>query len=93
MTKIQWIYKSGQVDIVPGKCLSFVDLRNVNYKDTCNIEHRYNNDIYVIVRSLQNKPPNIYGKLVQSYKLADRLYMVIVSVIHDACFVIPDIGM
>ena len=78
--EIQWIYKSGQVDIVPGQCLLFVDLSNVNYKDTCNIEHRYDNDIYVIVRSLQNRPPNNYGKLAQSCKLAEGFYMVSVNV-------------
>ena len=90
--EIQWIYKCGQVDIVPGQCLLFIDLSNVNYKNTCNNKHRYNNDIYVIVRSLQNRSLNNNGKLAQSCKFAERVYMVSVNVIHNTCFVISDIG-
>ena len=70
----------------------FIDLSNINYKYICNVEHSYDNNIYVIVRSFQNRPPNNYGKLLQSCKLAEGLYMVSVNVIHSACFVMPDIG-
>ena len=67
-------------------------MSNINYKDTCNIEHGFYNDIYVIAWFLQYRTPNNYGKLLQLCKLAEGLFMVSVNVIDYACLVIPDIG-
>ena len=54
----------------------------------------HDNDIYVIARLLRKKPWNNSVDLVQSCKLAEEFYLVIVNVIHSAWFlVVPDIGL
>ena len=52
-----WRFNDGREDVVPGLCLLFIDLRSVTYKDTCKIENRYENEIYVLIQSLSKKPP------------------------------------
>ena len=87
-----WQYKDGNEDMVPGKCLLFVDLRNVTYQHHCSDENRYENEIYVLIQSLSKKPSQQNDNLVQQCTICDGLYLVSVDTIHDACFIIPDVG-
>ena len=40
---------------MPGLCLLFSHLQNVTYKDTCKIENRYENEIFVLIQSFSKK--------------------------------------
>ena len=75
-----------------GPCLLFIDLQNVTYKDTCKIENRYENKIYVLIQSLSKKPSEENNNLVQKCTMIEELFSICVNMIHDACFIIPDIG-
>ena len=78
--------------MVPGKCLLFIDLRNVTYQHHCLDENRYENEIYVLIQSLSKKPSQQNKSFVQQCTICDGLYLVSVDTIHDGCFVIPDVG-
>ena len=87
-----WQFNDGREDVVPGQCLLFIDLQNVTYKDTCKIENRYENEIYVLIQSLSEKPSVENNNLVQKCTMIEGLFLVSVNTIHDACFIIPDVG-
>ena len=87
-----WQYKDGSTDVVPGKCLLFIDLRNVTYQHHCSDENKYENEIYVLIQSLSKKPSQENKSFVQQCTICDGLYLVSVDTIHDGCFVIPDVG-
>ena len=52
-------------DVMPRLCLLFIDLCNVNYKQTCELEDRYENEICVLIQSLSKKPPDNPENLAQ----------------------------
>ena len=64
----------------------------MTYKDTCKIENRYENEIYVLIQSLSKKPSEQNNNLVQKCTMIEGLFLVSVNTIHDACFIIPDVG-
>ena len=71
MTNLSWVqflwqFDDGREDVVPGLCLLFIDLQNVSYKETRDLDDRYENEIYVLIQSLSKKPPKYPGNLVQS---------------------------
>ena len=81
-------------DDTPGKCLLFVDLENVRYKDK---KYEYEQELHVIIQSL-NKTP--IGTDENNIKIAEKctlykkpsFYCVSVNTIANSAFVIPDIG-
>ena len=77
---------------MPGLCLLFIDLQNVTYKATCELEDRYENEIYVLIQSLSKKPADNPGNLAQSCSVLEGYFLVSVDTIHDACYIIPDVG-
>ena len=77
---------------MPGLCLLFIDLQNVTYKDTCKLENRYENEIYALIQSLSKKSFEQNNNLVQKYTMIEGLFLVSVNMIHDAHFLIPDVG-
>ena len=87
-----WQFDDGREDVVPGLCLLFIDLCNVSYKETCELEDRYENEIYVLIQSLSKKPPDNPGNLAQPCSVLEGYFLVSVDTIHDACYIIPDIG-
>ena len=54
-----WQFDDGREDVVPGLCLLFIDLCNVSYKETCELDNRCENKIYVLIQSLSKKAPDI----------------------------------
>ena len=87
-----WQFDDGREDVVPGLCLLFIDLHNVTYKETCELEDRYENEIYVLIQSLSKKPPVYPGNLAQPCSVLEGYFLVSVDTIHDACYIIPDVG-
>ena len=87
-----WQFNDGREDVVLGLCLLFIDLCNVSYKETCEVEDRYENEIYVLIQSLSKKPPDNPGNLAQPCSVLEGYFLVSVDTIHDACYIIPDIG-
>ena len=64
----------------------------MTYKGTCKIENRYENEIYVLIKSLSKKPSEQINNLVQKCIMIEGLFLVSVNSIHDACFIKPDVG-
>ena len=58
----------------------------------CEIDERYENEIYVLIQSLSKKPPDNQGNLAQPCPFLEGHFLVSVHTIHDACYIIPDIG-
>ena len=87
-----WQLTNGRDDVVQGLCLLFVDLQNVTYKDTCKIEKRYENEIYVVIPSLNLKPSEQNKNLIQKCTMIEGLFLVSANLILDSCFIIPDVG-
>ena len=63
----------------------------MTYKDTCKIENRYENNIYVLIQSLSKKSSEQNSNLVQSCTMIEGLFLVSVNNIHNACFITPDV--
>ena len=82
-----WQFDDDREDVVPGLCLLFIDLCNVSYKETYELDNRYENEIYVLILSLRKKPPNNSEHLVQLCSL-EGYFLVSVDIIH----IIPHIG-
>ena len=60
-----WQFDNDREDVVPGLCLFFIDLCNVSYKETCELEDRYENEIHIFIQSLSKKPPDNPESLAQ----------------------------
>ena len=87
-----WQFDDGREHVVPGLCLLFIDLCNVSYKETCELENKYENEIYVLIESLSKKPPDNAGNVAQAYSVLEQNFLISVDTIHDTCYIIPDIG-
>ena len=87
-----WQFNDDREDVVPGLCLLFIDLQNVMYKDTCKIENKYENKINVLIQSLSKKTSEQNNNLVEKCTMIEGLFLISVNTIHDACFIIPDVG-
>ena len=92
LAQFLWQFNDGREDVVPGLCFLFIDLRSVTYKDTCKIENRYENEIYVLIQSLSKKPSEQNNNLVQKCIKIEGLFLVSVNTIHDANLITPDVG-
>ena len=55
-------------------CLLFIDLQNVNYKETSELDDRYENEIYVLIQSLRKKTPHNPGNLVQPCSVLEGFF-------------------
>ena len=90
--QLLWQFDDVREDIIPGPCLLFIDLCNVNYKEIRKLHNRYENKINALVQSWRKKSPNNLGNLVQPCPVLEGYFLVSVDTIHDDCYIIPDIG-
>ena len=77
-------------DVMLGLCLLFFDLCNMSHKETCELDDRYENEIYVLIQLLSKKPPDNPGNLAQQCSILEGYFLVRVGTIHDACYIIPE---
>lgn len=90
----KWCIGEDIFDYVPGKCLLFIDMKDLEYKIDDQV---YEPEVHVIIESLQ-KPPKVSDG--NNVKIAEKVsidqkyhyYCVSVNTIHDSAFVIPDVG-
>ena len=77
---------------MPGLCSLCIDLCNVSYKETYELDDRYENEIYVLIHSLREKPPDNPADLAQSCSVLEGYFLVSVDTIFDSCYITPDKG-
>ena len=45
-----WQFDNGREDVMPGLCLLIIDLCNMTYNITCELDDRFENGIYVLIQ-------------------------------------------
>lgn len=92
--EITWENDDGSHFYCPGKCIMFVDLRNVLYKNDS--QPFFPKDVHVIIQSFASNPVQDLRNpsLVTMSKLESgtKFHCVSVDCIHGPAFVIPDLG-
>ena len=69
-----WRFDNGREDVAPGLCLLFIDLCNVSYKETCELDDRFENEMNVLTQSLSKKPSDSPGNLVQACSVLEGYF-------------------
>ena len=70
-----WKFNDSTKDVVRGPRLFSVDLQDVTYNDTCKIESRYINKLYVLIQLLNKKLSEQNNNLVQQYSMSENIFM------------------